>query len=209
VAPAAETDPLLAVAGPLMGLLEKMLNRPAAALPAAPQRNLVPGRTSAAAMSTPLQTPPAPLSTIAPPPADVEPFIRLARSFLPVMLKEAASGRDGYTWGLYTAQRVKEAFKPHLEMIAAAESAERMQLLTSLEPAFADHTAWVEDAADGILDALHPEDADEGTTDADPSSQPDGASLGPGGSNGHSSHDAAAHPPAGVNAAGEGTRSAT
>ena len=214
--PAGEADPLLSVAGPLMGLLEKMLNRPAVNPPAA--STALPGRTqpTPAAGSLPGRTapassaPPAPHSTLVPPPVnDAEPFLRLARAWLPQMLKEAVSGREGYTWGLFMAQRVKPAFKPHLEMLAAAEPADRLQLLISLEPAFADHAEWVEDVAEGILDALHPEDDTDEEPDADPATNlPDGAAIGGGRSDGDGAHDAAAHPLASGLADREGTRGA-
>lgn len=211
-ASAAESDPLLAVAGPLMSLLERMLIRPAAAAARPAQPTLVPGRTSPPPIKSAVtQTPPAPSSIPAPP--DAEPFMKLARAWLPVMLKEAATGRDGYTWGHYMAERVKPAFHPHLEMLAGAEPAERMQLLTSLEPAFAQHAEWVDEAAEGILDVLHPEDEDSENleeTDAHPGSDvTDGSALGRGGRNGDGSRDAVDHPSAGGPSVGEGSRSET
>ena len=211
-ATAADNDPLLAVAGPLMSLLERMLSRPAGATSRPSQPILVPGRTSPAPLARPAapETTPAHSSTLAPPPVDAEPFLKLARAYLPMMLREAVSKRDGYTWGRYMTERTKPAFRPHLEMLAAAEPAERMSLLTSLEPAFAQHAEWVEEAAEGILDVLHPEDeTTEEETDANPGSNlTDGSADGGGGRNGDSARDAADHPPAGGILVGEGARGA-
>jgi hypothetical protein len=217
--PAGEMDPLLAVAGPLMGLLQQALNRPQG-ITARPAQHVLPGRTSTPAPthSAPPLTPPAPINT---PAAGKDsaaaaagvpgPFIALARQWLPVMLKEARSGRDGYTWGHYMAERVKEAFRPHLEMLAEADAAERMQLLTSFEPSFAEHADWVDEAAEGILDVLKPQDDDNADEDlhADPgSTSADGPAGGGASGDGNGTHDAGPHPAPGSVADREGARGA-
>ncbi len=226
-----EQDPLVALAGPAMNLLSQALNRTAparaaapAALPAGapavpsarPQRMLAepatthrvePGGTSPAGAEAPPLTPPAPTSTLDAPP-ELAGFIGLAQAWLPTMLKEAASGRDGYTWGRYTAERVKGAFHPHLLMLADATPAERMALLTQLEPRFAAYADWLDAAAAGIHDELlgekEDEDLEDEDVDAGTSERPaDGPAVGRGGRNGDGAHDGGAHPAAGEPAAGE------
>jgi hypothetical protein len=213
---AGDTDPLLALAGPLMSLIERGLARPQTVVPArAPHLALVPGRTSAPMprASAPHATPPAPNSSDGAG-GDVASdfaatFVSLTKQWMPVMLKEARSGRDGYTWGCYMAERVKATFQPHLLMLAQAEPAERRSLLTSFEPELAEHFLWVEAAAEGILNVLKPED-DEGEDeelDADPrTTAADGAALGGSRGDGDGAHDARPDPSPGGPTGGEGAR---
>lgn len=169
------------IAPKLMDVLDKALTKPAAASPGGAQHNT---KELAASASPGL-------------PADLG---MLAKKYAPLILTEARSGRSPYDWGHFVAQRVSASLAPVLLRLASANEADRMRFITEVEPALMDHTAWLTQACEGMLDVLDPqpqgEPAGDGSNDAEGNLDPNlPATEGAGGDLAHGS----THAPGGAN----------
>lgn len=165
----------------MLDLLDKVLKPGAAPVAALP------------ANATPRPEPaPSPLLSGAAPGAT--PLLDLARRWAPQLIAEASKGRDGYTWGSFVSERVPEVWRAHLLMLAQAEPADRIKVLTQVDPRLADYQEWIDDAAEGIRDQLA--DGDEDVSASEPA-------TGRGGDLGNGAGDPAGNPRGGSPAKGQ------
>ena len=152
------------IAGRVLGILDRAMTAPA---PAA------------------LNNPPArpPVAEAQPAPAG-DPLLAVARQYAPLLIAEATKGRDAFTWGSFVGERIPDAWMPVLKKLVDATPAERIRVLSSVDPRLAQHADWIETAAEGIRDAFYGDDASASTGGggdldhghADPGDDPRGGS---------------------------------
>lgn len=202
-APAPESSSLLSLAAGVLPLLKPIFEgRPAVPVPAGPRP---------AAPAPPVAIPEAASAGASDPP-----LVQLAKRWIPRMMEEAAAGRDGFTWGKFMAERMPADWGPHLLTFAKAPSADRIAMLAGIEPRIASCAEWLDECAEGIVEALEPAEGDEddASSNRGPAVESErlpegsGAAPGRGGNHGNGAGDGGDHPPVSRRSSREGQRAA-